>query len=214
LIRTIVLDLDGTLIDGYEAIHEALAHVTQRFGCPAPTREELRRMVGHGLERLLADAVGPARADEGVRLFRDFYPSVAVEKSHLLPGVPEALHRLCADGRRLALASNKPPGFSRLILEAKGIAPLFDVIAGPDAEHPAKPAPAMLTTILLAPSARAQDTVCVGDMEIDVEFARAGGCRAIVVPGGSRSREFLAGCGADALIDDIGQLPAAVAAMD
>ena len=51
-------------------------------------------MVGHGLEKLVADAVGAARAGEGVRLFRERYPQVAVEKSHLLPGVAETLAEL------------------------------------------------------------------------------------------------------------------------
>src|SRR4029453_19137599 len=85
----VVFDLDGTLIDGSDAIGDALGYAMERLGQRPPGADKIRAMVGHGLERLLEDAVGAARAAEGVRLFRELYPHVAVEKSHLLPGVPE-----------------------------------------------------------------------------------------------------------------------------
>src|SRR4029453_16629145 len=118
----LVFDLDGTLIDGYEAIADALAFAMGRLGeAPLPL-PRVRRMVGHGLESLLEEAVGKDRAAEGVRLFRERYPEIAVEKSHLMPGVAETLDVLGSRGHRMALASNKPARFSRMILEAKGVA--------------------------------------------------------------------------------------------
>jgi phosphoglycolate phosphatase-like HAD superfamily hydrolase len=56
-----------------------------------------------------------------------------------------------------------------------------------------------------------ETTVCVGDMEVDVEFARAGGCRAIVLPTGSRSREYLDAVGAERVLEDFDALPDALA---
>ena len=166
-------------------------------------------MVGHGLESLLEDAVGKERAAEGVRLFRERYPEVAVEKSHLLPGVAETLDVLRSRGHRMALASNKPARFSRMILEAKGVAGHFAPrIAGPDAETPAKPDPTMLRRLMAEEAASPAETVAVGDMDVDSEFARAAGCRVVLIPGGSRSREELAGVDADALLDSIEALPA------
>lgn len=210
-IRSVVFDLDGTLIDGYEAIEDALGFAVVKLGFEAPTSERVREMVGHGLERLLEQAVGGALAPEGVRLFRERYPDVAVAKSHLLPGVEELLARLTEEGLSLSLASNKPPRFSRLILEAKGVADFFRSIVGPGPLLPPKPDPAMLREAIAAMGSAPRETVCVGDMEVDVEFARAAGCRVVVVPSGSRSREFLEKSGADALIDNLSQLPAALA---
>jgi phosphoglycolate phosphatase len=209
-VRAVVFDLDGTLIDGYEGIHDALGFAMTRLGLPVPGRERVREMVGHGLDRLLAQAAGPERAAEGVRLFRERYPEVAVSGSRLLPGVEDALRRLRRSGCALALASNKPLRFSRMILEAKGIAKSFAAIAGPDEAHAPKPDPSMLRGLLGAMDAAPEETACVGDMEIDVEFARAGGCRAVVVASGSRSAEFLRGTGADALIGSIAELPEAI----
>lgn len=207
---TIVFDLDGTLIDGYDAIEEALAHAMKALGKEPPGREQVREMVGHGLEKLLQQAVGPRLAPEGVRLFREYYPEVAIAKSRLLPGVADVLERLARAGYAMSLASNKPLRFSRLILESKNVAGYFREFAGPDASHAPKPDPSMLRALMAAMGSTPEATVCVGDMEVDVEFARAGGCRAIVVPTGSRSREFLETAGADLLIDDLADLPAAL----
>ena len=100
---------------------------------------------------------GGARAAEGVRLFRERYPEVAVAKSHLLPGVAETLEELASRGHRMALASNKPAPFSRMILEAKGVAGHFSAIGGPDAETPAKPDPSMLRRLMDGAGAAPED---------------------------------------------------------
>jgi len=213
-LRAVVFDLDGTLIDGYDGIHEALTFALERMGFPAPDRARVREMVGHGLESLLAQAAGADRAAEGVRLFRDHYPDVVVSGSRLLPGAADALDRLASNGYALALASNKPPRFSRMILEAKGIASMFAAVAGPDDAHPPKPDPAMLRPLFAAMGASPAETVCVGDMEVDVQFARAGGCRAVVLPTGSRSESYLRGAGADALIRELAELPETLARLD
>ena len=204
----LVFDLDGTLIDGYEAIADALAYAMEKLGEKPLPLARVRGMVGHGLESLVAEAVGAGRAAEGVRLFREWYPEVAVAKSHLLPGVPETLETLAASGHRMALASNKPAAFSRMILEAKGVAEHFERIGGPDARTPAKPDPTMLRRLMAAAGASPERTVAVGDMEVDSEFARAAGCRVVLIPGGSRSREELLRVDADALLDSIEALPA------
>jgi phosphoglycolate phosphatase len=203
----VVFDLDGTLIDGYEAIGDALAYAMESFGLAVLPPEKVRGMVGHGIERLLEQAVGTERATEGVRLFRERYPRVAVEKSRLLPGVPGVLAELAAAGHSMAVASNKPARFSRMILEADGVARYFLEIAGPDDETPAKPDPAMLRRLMHGAGVEPARTVVVGDMEVDFEFGRAAGCRVALVPGGSRSREDLERVPADALLESLAELP-------
>lgn len=206
-IRAIVFDLDGTLIDGYEAIHDALNHAVTQLGQRPFGLEETRQMVGHGLEHLLEDAIGPDLAPEGVRLFREYYPSVVLKKTVLLPGVENVLKRLAESGYAISLASNKPAEFTREILEANHIAHFFSDITGPDHAHPPKPNPAMLQTLLASMRVTPGQTVCVGDMEVDVEFARRGGCRVILIPSGSRNRDYLETLNADLIINDLSALP-------
>ena len=61
------------MIDSYAAIHESLNAVLRAFGKPDVSVAATRRMVGHGLQRLIEQAVGPERVDEGVRIFRASY---------------------------------------------------------------------------------------------------------------------------------------------
>jgi phosphoglycolate phosphatase len=203
----IVFDLDGTLIDGYDAISDALAYAMGRLGFPALAPGAVRGMVGHGLEKLLEQAVGLEVAAEGVRLFRERYPEVAVEKSRLLPDVAEVIATLGGRGHPMAVASNKPSGFSRMILDAKGVGSLLQAVAGPDADTPAKPDPTMLRRIMQTVGIGPAETIVVGDMEVDSAFARAAGCRVVLIPGGSCTRAELDGVDADAFLERMAELP-------
>jgi phosphoglycolate phosphatase len=204
----LVFDLDGTLIDGYDAIRDALAFAMERFGEKPLPLERVRKMVGHGLDVLLEEAVGRECAAEGVRLFRERYAKVAVSKTRLMPDVPKVLAALAELGYPMAVASNKPAAFSRLILEACGVGKYFLEIAGPDAHTPAKPDPAMLRRLMAAAGAEPGRTAVVGDTEVDFEFGRAAGCRVALVPGGSRSVEELSRVPADVLLSRLAELPA------
>jgi len=203
----VVFDLDGTLVDGYAAIADALAFAMQRLGEEPIPFDRVRSMVGHGLDRLLEDAVGAARAAEGVRLFRERYADVAVSHTHLLPGAASTVAVLAAAGHTMAVASNKPARFSRQILEANGLAAAFAEIAGPDAETPPKPDPAMLRRMVADAGETPGTTVVVGDMEVDYEFARAAGCRVVLIPSGSRTPEELSGLTPDGFLASISELP-------
>ena len=203
----VVFDLDGTLIDGYAAIADALAFAMRRLGFKPLPLDQVRGMVGHGIERLFEKAVGPDHVSEGVRLFRQRYPEVAVAKTSLMPDVPEVLAALEARGHPMAVASNKPAEFSRMILEANGVGHHFRAVVGPETRTPVKPDPTMLLRLMEKVGAGPANTVAVGDMEIDSEFARAAGCRVVLVPGGSRSREELSRIDSDVLLEQLKQLP-------
>jgi phosphoglycolate phosphatase len=204
----LVFDLDGTLIDGYSGIAAELASAMERLGLPPLPAETVRGMVGHGIERLLEEAVGNERALEGVRLFREAYPQVALENTTLMPDVREVLTELARREFKMAVASNKPAKFSRLILESLGVGGFFFAVAGPDSETPVKPDPTMLRRLMAEAGVEPGETLVVGDLEVDAELARAGGCRVVLVPGGSRSREELAQVDADAVLDRLADLPA------
>ena len=204
----LVFDLDGTLIDGYAGIAAALASAMEQLGLPPLPAETVRGMVGHGIECLLEKAVGKERALEGVRLFRDAYPRFALENTRLMPDVAEVLAQLARRGYKMAVASNKLAPFSRQILESLAVGGFFFAIGGPDSETPVKPDPTMLRRLMSEARVEPAETVVVGDMEVDAELARAAGCRVVLVPGGSRSREELAQVKADALLDRFADLPA------
>jgi 2-phosphoglycolate phosphatase len=191
LIRGIIFDFDGTLIDSYEAIAESLNHVRASFSLPAFPAEEVRPMVGHGLEHLIATAIGPERVDEGVRLFRQSYAGICEHKTTILPQVKETLDTLDRRGYQMAIASNKPSYFARDILRALEFDHLFAEVLGPnDVERP-KPDPEMLEIIIMRIGLSPEEVVYVGDMPLDVEVGRRAGVAVYAVHTGSASREDL-----------------------
>src|SRR5262245_19078390 len=125
-----------------------------------------------------------------------------------MDGVPEVLEEIESRGLAMALATNKPAPFSRMILEAKGVSRFFASIEGPGPETPAKPHPAMLESAMRRAGATAGATLAVGDMEIDSEFARAAGCAVVLIPKGSRTRRELETVSSEALLEDLRELPA------
>jgi phosphoglycolate phosphatase len=207
----VVFDLDGTLIDGYAGIAHALGFAMEKLGVAPLPLEKVRVMVGRGLENLLEEAVGPDLAPRGVRLFRERYAQIVDEETVLLPDVEDVLRRLAESGHSMAVASNKPETFTRRILSSKGVASRFLAVGGPDAETPPKPDPLMIRRLRETAGATTEETVIVGDMEIDAETALAAGCRCVLVPGGSRSAEELAAVPADAHLARLGDLPETIA---
>ncbi len=203
----VVFDLDGTLLDSYAAIHECLSLVLDAFGRPRVAPEETRRMVGHGLEALVARAVGAENVAEGVRIFRERYAVAGPESSVLLPGADEATRRLREAGIPLAIASNKPARFSREILEGLGLLGRFAFVGGPDDGFPPKPAPHMVFMALATTGAKGAESVYVGDMPVDVLTARAASIPVVGVPSGSASEEELRAAGPDVLIAHLNELP-------
>ncbi len=206
--RAVVFDLDGTLLDSYAAIHESLSLVLAAFGRPPVAPDETRRMVGHGLESLVARAVGAENVAAGVKIFRDRYERIGPSSSTLLPGADAVTRRLREAGIPLAIASNKPARFSRQILEALGLLSRFEFVAGPDDGFPPKPAPHMVFMALATMGAKGPESVYVGDMPVDVATARAAEMPVIAVPSGSATIEELRAVSPDLLIRDLNELPA------
>ena len=137
LISGIIFDFDGTLIDSYEPIAESLNRVRKAADKPPLPLDEVKTMVGHGLEHLIEKAVGPADIAAGVRLFRESYAAICESRTKVLPQVRETVEELARRGYQMAIATNKPSYFARDILRTLEIDHLFAEVLGPnDVERP------------------------------------------------------------------------------
>jgi len=187
----VVFDLDGTLVDSYVPIAASLNHARAFWNLPALPVAEVRLLVGHGLESLVADNVGMDRVSEGVRLFREKYADVYTDNTHALPGALDVLRGLHGRGYRLAVASNKPARFSRPILERAGLLSFFSCVAGPDSAGSTKPDPEMILGCLSAMEIEPERALYVGDMVLDVESGDRAGVQVALVAGGSAAPDEL-----------------------
>lgn len=202
----IIFDLDGTLIDSYEAIAGSLNHALIRLGRSPLPADRIRVMVGRGLEVLIARAIDCEQPGdnptitEAVELFREHYDRTCVEKTTLLPDVGETLGALHERGYRMGVATNKPSYFARRLLDALGVGGLIPSVYGPDRVAHHKPHPEMVQRVLAELGLSASQAIYVGDMEVDIETARAAGVRVVVLPTGSCDLESLTAAGADLVV--------------
>ena len=201
----IVFDLDGTLVDSYDAIADSLNHARRHFGMPPLPVERVRASVGHGLEALVAGLLGRERIDEGVRLFREHYANIYSAKTFALPGVVTTLRRLAGRGYTIAVASNKPVRFGEAIVRDLGMSDFLVSVQGPDRVGSTKPEPAMIRRCLEEMSIEAGRAVYVGDMVLDVETAARAGVPVVLVSGGSSNERDLRATG-QTLLDSFQEL--------
>jgi 2-phosphoglycolate phosphatase len=198
--RAAVFDLDGTLLDSYVGIHDALSAVLDHFDRPPVTVEEARRLVGWGLEALVAKVLPEELREEGAQRFRFRYKVNAPKLTRLMPDAELVVTELWRRGVRLSIASNKPAVFSRQLLAGFGLEELFAFVGGPDLGFSEKPDPGMVLAALRAMEVPPAETLYVGDMTVDVATARAAGLPVAVVPLGSSTREELVALRPDHLL--------------
>ncbi len=216
---TLVLDLDGTLVDTAGDLTATLNDVLIGEGLPPVPFDAARGMVGHGARAMLSDALGaagvntePDRLDSLVAVFLDIYAGRIAETSRPFPGALEALDRFVAEGWRLAVCTNKFERHSRLLLTAIGIADRFPVIAGQDTYGVRKPDPRHLLETIRDAGGDVARAVMVGDSNVDIETARAAHVPVIAVDFGY-SRTPVTDLGPDRVISHFDDLYQAATAL-
>ena len=176
-LRSVVFDLDGTLVDSAPDIRRVANSVLAEEGRAPVTLEETRGFIGSGapvLVRRMAAArdlpqEGPGY-DALLARFLARYEG-AVEQTRLYPGVADALARLQAMGLRLGLCTNKPQGPTSGVLAHFGLTRVFGAVVGGDTLPVRKPDPAPLLHVVEALGGG--PTLYVGDSEVDAQAAAA-----------------------------------------
>lgn len=178
MIRTLLLDLDGTLVHSVPDLAAALNRLLGAHGLAGLSHAETAAMVGDGVAKLVERAFAArgrvADSDTVAEFSADYGAHSAVETAPY-PGVAEALRSLAGEGWRLAVCTNKPEQAARTLLAAVGLAPLFAAIGGGDSFATRKPDPAHLLATLEAAGGERTHAVMAGDHANDVTAARGAG---------------------------------------
>ena len=205
--RAALFDMDGTLIDSFDAIAASVNHVRGLHGLPPLPLDEVKRWVGRGAAFLLQHTA-PGDLDVNIAAYRAHHPSVLHSGTRLLPGAAELLRLLHGRGVRLGVCSNKPVDFTRDLVGFLGVAPLLDVVLGPEDVPRPKPAPDMLVEALRRLGVAAAEALYVGDIGVDVQTARGAGVTVWVVATGSEERGALERAAADRICADLCEVAA------
>lgn len=183
-----IFDLDGTLVDAYPAIYRSVNFTLSAFGYPPQSGRVIRRAVGWGDKSLLRPFVKARELDAALAVYRRYHAKALVRGTRLLPGARKVLATLKRRGYKLAVASNRPTRFSRIIMEHCGISGYFDRVLCGDKVARGKPDPMILREIMARLKVVPARAVYVGDMFLDIQTARRAGTAAIAVSTGSSTR--------------------------
>jgi phosphoglycolate phosphatase len=213
-VSAIAFDLDGTLLDTVHDLAAAVNALLAELGHPPLPKDEVRAMVGKGMDNLVrrtlgrvtgvspagiddvevADALGRYQAHYAARLGRETLP---------FPGMVEGLERLSSMGFPLAVVTNKATRFVRPHLDEAGIARFFDVIVGGDDLPTKKPDPAPLRHVAARFGVPATRLLMVGDSANDVDAARAAGCPVLLLPYGYNEGRPVQSLEADGIVPSL-----------
>ena len=212
-LRTVLFDLDGTVIDTGPLIATSFRHATRSvLGVEIPDEELLRYVGGWGL-RAQMERFDPERATELVEAYRAHVVPLHAELEYC-SGMYEMLVELKARSFQLGLVTAKHLAMVRLAFDAlPELSEFFvEIVTGEETEHH-KPSPEPLFLALDRLGADPGDTAYVGDSPFDVEAAKAAGLRSIAVTwGGIHGEERLRAAGPDAIVSTPAELKAALQA--
>jgi len=192
-LKLLVFDLDGTLIDSAQDLCNSVNATLENFGRPHLSDEIIAGYIGNGALMLVRRAFstggmepGEPLLNDAYKFFLDYYREHKLDYTYAYEGVLEALnalHKLHAQvdvpQRAMAVLTNKPVRPAQAICEALGLAPYFLHIYGGNSFATKKPDPEGLLSLMKEANAKPEETVMIGDSQVDVLTARNAGAWSI-----------------------------------
>lgn len=201
--KHVIFDLDGTLLNTIDDLADTGNHVCTLHGWPTHTVAEFKLMVGNGIpklvERFAPQGTSQEELDQAFQEFMDWYGVHKEDKTAPYAGMPEVTKALREAGVSIAVLSNKADVMAGPVVEHyyPGI---FPVVQGALPGLPTKPDPTLLHKLMDRLGATQEDTLFVGDSNVDIRTAKNGGLTGCGVLWGFRSREELEAAGADVIV--------------
>lgn len=183
--KAVIFDLDGTLVNAYPAVERSMNYALVKAGFPRVSAHIIKRSVGWGDKHLIEGFVGKKHAPRVLASYRSHHKESLKTGVTFLPGALQILKYLDRNGYLIAIASNRPTRFTRIILNVLKIENYFDYVLCGDRISRPKPYPDMLKLILKRFKLRNTDALYVGDMTIDVKTGNSARVKTVAVLTGS-----------------------------
>jgi phosphoglycolate phosphatase len=218
LIKGVLFDLDGTLLDTAADLAAGANAARAAVGLGALSLSRLVQFVGKGADRLVHRSVldafegeAPADAFKVARAaFDEHYTQHNGAMAVPYPGAHQALEQLQAMGLKLGCITNKPMKFTLPLLKQQGLVDFFEPIFGGDSFPARKPDPVALLAAASAWQLPVFSVLMVGDSDNDVLAAKAAGMPVVAVPHGYNEGRPIALANPDGIVQSLLELPAFV----
>ncbi len=205
--KACVFDLDGTLVNTLPSLTWSVGETLKELGLPPIDEETCARFIGNGarklIERSLAFSGGDPKGqlDEAMAIYSRIFEEGCIYQVYAYPGVPELLQTLKERGVKLAVFSNKPHAETVKVIRTVFGDGLFSAVEGQKESVPRKPDPSGVWTLLKELGVEKEETLYIGDSDVDIQTGAAAGIQTLTVTWGFRSRQELTLAGARVLIE-------------
>lgn len=206
MFKTVLFDLDGTLLNTIDDLADSANRVCKAHGWPEHDTAQYKYLVGNGIPKLVErfspeDQRDPETLQKTLAEFDTVYGAHMHDKTAPHPGMPELLAKLKKNGVKMAVFSNKADEFARAVVARYFDSSLFEIVRGALPDVPTKPAPQGTCALMkkLGVTAESGEVLYVGDSNVDVATAHNAGLPCCGVLWGFRTQEELQQAGAEYL---------------
>lgn len=201
---TAIFDLDGTLLNTLEDLTNAVNHTMECFGYPSHSLSAVQSFVGNGLHKLTERSIPQGTSNPNLETafleLKTYYTAHCKEKTAPYDGILELLHTLSNKGISLAIVSNKnDAAVKQLALDF--FPDIISVAKGETSKIRKKPAPDTVFAALKELKKTPEESIYIGDSDVDILTAKNSNMDCISVTWGFRERAFLEKEGASYIVD-------------
>lgn len=201
---TVIFDMDGTILNTLEDLHDSMNHILKQYGYPEKTLEECRKAVGNGAACFLADMLPEGRQTPGftemLKAYGCYYQAHSREKTRPYDGILELIESLKAQKIKTAIVSNKGDAVVKQ-LNRDYFGTSIEIAVGERDGIRRKPDPDSVLEALKLLDSKKETALYVGDTEVDHATAVNAGMDCVLVSWGFRERTKLEQLQPRAVID-------------
>ena len=207
IIKHICFDLDGTLVNSFDTILNAILKALKQLNIRNSINEnELRIRIGHHFSDIFRDLkIDVVDIEHFISIYRENYFDF-IDQSELYPSTEETLAGLKQNKILISLLTTKGQEQAEQIIEHFNLTKYFDYIMGRRKGIPVKPNPEPLLEICKALNVKSEETLIAGDTELDIQCGKSAGSFTCGVKYGYRDKKILLKEDADFYIDSLDEL--------
>ncbi len=209
--KAVIFDLDGTLLNTYEDLANAVNFALKENGLPTHPAEKYKLFAGNGTDMMITRALPLENRNEEMldkvrKLYFEYYNAHSGECTRPYDGIVEMLKELKSKGFKLAVVSNKIDFMTRAVVKEYFGDTMFDFVTGQCDGITPKPDPSMVFKVMKEFKVTADECVFVGDSGVDAETGKNAGIFTVGVLWGFRDKKELLECGASTVISKAQEL--------